>query len=215
MHADDFHPGGQLKLGRPLETPIHGSMLNISFAAVVLFSTFTVTACASDNDSNASWSAPTWMAQQEQAKDQFVARLQACMDAKGWNVTVDESAGIVEPLASESEMQRARQDVRACLTDQGIDPDSVVGTVTEESLREMYTQDLDTYECLLAQGVDMEQKPPSEDQFVEDGLAIQAGEERPDSWWPYGDPVILTMSAQEVATLKQTCPVRWTFAGTE
>lgn len=155
------------------------------------------------------------MAEQTQAREQFVPTLQACMDGKGWHITVDEHAGIAEPFYSDEEMDRASSDIDACLLEQGIDMNQVVSdlALTEASLRSMYSYDVDTYECLVAQGVDMQDEPPSVDVYVEQGLNTDDSQQDiSQSWWPYFDPAIMAMSQDEVAQLEQVCPVRWVFA---
>jgi hypothetical protein len=153
------------------------------------------------------------MAEQAQAREQFVPTLQACMDGKGWNLTVDESSGIVEPFYSEEEMYRASADKDECLLDQGIDTGQYERLPTEAELRSMYVYDVDTYDCLVAQGVKMEDEPPSVEVYVEQGLNPGGSQQGiSESWWPYFDPAILAMSQDEVAQLEQVCPVRWVFA---
>lgn len=153
------------------------------------------------------------MAEQAQRAEQFVVVLQACMDARGWQLTVDESAGFEEPFTSESELARAGADRDACLVEQGIDTSFVSEPLTTQTLTAMYRYDVDTYECLVVQGVDLERRPPSVDRYVENGLAAQSGEPVGDPWWPYGDPAVLRLGQQEVAELQDVCPERWTFGG--
>lgn len=157
------------------------------------------------------WEEPSWMAEQEQQREQFVATLQACMDAAGWNVTVDDDAGFVEPFSDSDELDRAVADSNACLAEQGIDV-STYETLTEAELRTMYPYDVDTYECLQAQGVDMQESPPSIDAYVEQGLATLSDGSVELGWWPYGDPALSSKSQDEIAVLHQVCPERWTFA---
>lgn len=171
--------------------------------------------CSSDAESSATvWEAPAWMADQAQGRESFISRLQACMDAKSWDLTVDESGGFNEPFSSEEEMMRASDDGQDCLAEQGIDVSALEKPLTEADLSVMYTQDVDTYECLVAQGVEMERTPPGVDLYVEAGLSGQAGAPLPDPWWPYGDQAIMSMPQGEVEQLRQVCPERWVFAGT-
>jgi hypothetical protein len=160
---------------------------------------------------DSSWSEPGWMAEQAQRREQFVVRLQACMDGHGWQLTVDGSAGFAEPFASQDEAERAGADRDRCLVEQGVDASFVSQPLTAESLRSMYRYDVDTHACLLAQGVELERRPPSVDRYVEEGLAAQSGEPVDGSWWPYGDPALLTLGRQDVAELQEACPERWTF----
>lgn len=165
-----------------------------------------------DEASDASaWEEPAWMAEQEQQREQFVATLQACMDSAGWNVTVDGDAGFVEPFSDRDELDRAIADSNTCLAEQGIDP-STYETLTETELRTMYPYDVDTYECLVAQGIDMQERPPSVDTYVEQGLATLSDDNEETGWWPYGDPALLSITPDEAAALQQACPERWTFA---
>jgi hypothetical protein len=158
------------------------------------------------------WTQPAWMSQQLQDEEVFVANVQSCMDAKGWNLTVDASGGFAEPFSDEAEMKRAADDVHSCLADQGIDVTQFEQPLTDSALRTMYRYDVDTYECLAAQGLDMQDPPPSQDAYVESALAAQDGQEADDSWWPYYDPAVTALSSSEVADLQQVCPERWTFA---
>lgn len=155
------------------------------------------------------------MSDQALAREQFVPTLQACMDAKGWHVTVDEHAGIAEPFTSQDEAERATADKTACMLEQGIDPAAYETGPTETELRAMYPYDVDTYRCLVAQGVPMEQEPPSIDVYVEQGLPTgdDGARDNSDSWWPYFDPAVLALPQAEVAALEQVCPTRWVFAG--
>jgi hypothetical protein len=162
---------------------------------------------------DASWSEPGWVAEQAQRAEQFVVRLQACMDGRGWQLTVDESAGFAEPFASQAEAERAGADRDACLVEQGIDTSFVSEPLTAETLRAMYRYDVDTHACLVAQGVELERRPPSVDRYVEEGLAAQAGEPVGDPWWPYGDPALVPLGQQAIAELQEVCPERWTFGG--
>ena len=189
---------------------IHRTRCVVAFFAVALLS-----ACTAQGDGPevSEWTAPAWMTEQAQAKERFVPRLQACLDSKGWNVTVDESAGVLEPFSSEDEMLRASVDIDACLLEQGIDPTRFKSGNSEADLRVMYRQDLDTYECLVAQAVDLEQKPISEEKYVELGLSGENAS-LSESWLPYLDPAILKMEEADVADLKRICPERWSFGST-
>lgn len=161
----------------------------------------------------ASWAEPGWMAEQAQRAEQFVVRLQACMDGRGWQLTVDESAGFAEPFASQAEAERAGSDRDLCLVEQGVDTSFLSEPLTAESLAAMYRYDVDTHACLVAQGIELERRPPSVDRYVEEGLAAQSGEPVRDRWWPYGDPALVPLEQQELAELQEVCPERWTFGG--
>lgn len=183
----------------------------LAFAGIVLSLVALITGCSSKETEQTSWSAPQWMAEQKQMEEQFVLNLQSCMDSKGWSLTVDSAGGFLEPFSSTDEMERAKVDGDACLNEQGIDPSFLSEPLTDASLRKMYTYDVDTYDCLVAQGIKMQNKPPSEDVYVEQALAAQSGIETPDSWWPYGDEVFTSLNESQVKELKESCPERWTF----
>ncbi len=141
-----------------------------------------------------------------------MATLQACMDARGWNRTMDESGGMLEPFSSDDEMQRAGADRDSCFSEQGIDH-QLDGSPTEAQLRTMYRYDVDTYECLAAQGLRMEQQPPSADAYVERALADANGTDGGgESWWPYFYPAVDSLGRERIAELEIVCPTRWTFA---
>lgn len=153
------------------------------------------------------------MAEQAQQMDAFLPTLQACMDSRGWNLTMDESSGVLEPFSSDDEMYRARADSDSCLREQGIDPHQFDNPLTETQLRTRYGYDVDTYQCLVAQGLRMEQQPPSEDVYVERALASSAGtDDGAASWWPYFDPAVDSLGRERIAELELVCPARWTFA---
>ncbi len=153
------------------------------------------------------------MGEQAQQIDAFVATLQSCMDSRGWNLTMDESSGILEPFSSDDEMYRARADSDSCLREQNIDPHQFDSPPTEAQLRTMYRYDVDTYECLAAQGLRMEQQPPSADAYVESALAAANGtDDGGGSWWPYFDPAVKSLGRERIAELEIVCPTRWTFA---
>ncbi|WP_029068048.1 hypothetical protein [Jonesia quinghaiensis] len=150
------------------------------------------------------------MANNAQAEEEFTAKLQACMDAKGWDLTLDSSGGIIEMFTDETEMMRATKDSQACTKDiTGIDPLSIGTSVTEASARENYQFETDVYNCLVAQGVKMSREMPSEEEYVDTALS---GETSSAPWWPYGDQTVLSMSLDEQNKLRQECPERWVFA---
>lgn len=170
----------------------------------------TFTACSQLSSQETDWEKPEWMANNAQAEEEFTAKLQACMDAKGWDLTLDSSGGIIEMFTDETEMMRATKDSQACTKDiTGIDPLSIGTSVTEASARENYQFETDVYNCLVAQGVKMSREMPSEEEYVDTALS---GETSSAPWWPYGDQTVLSMSLDEQNKLRQECPERWVFA---
>lgn len=165
--------------------------------------------CASAPEDDIEWVEPGWMAEQVQAREQFVLDLQSCMDSKGWDLTVDEYGGSAEPFESAAEAERARDDTDECILDLGYDLTGFDEERTVDDSRARYQQELDVYHCLRHQGVVMEQEPPSEEIFVEQRLSGGTSEQM---WWPYGDPGVLELGTERVAELHQVCPEPWVFA---
>lgn len=169
-------------------------------------------------EASGQWTAPAWMASQKQEVEQFVDRLQTCMDNKGWNLTMDEFGGMAEPFTSDEELNRAVNDSDACLADLGFDMDVVASTtVTEKQLREDYQRDIDTYQCLVNAGLKM-QDPPTEDVYVENGLSLYndevsaEGADLDQTWLPYLDPAVLSVGEDDLERLRVNCPERWSLA---
>ena len=148
-----------------------------------------------------SWTAPPWVAEQAAQREEYRAGLQACLDGKGWRVTVDLNGGIVEPFTSD-EVSRFRTDEESCRVAMGL---SAEGTpATTEELRTGYRQMLDTRACLVAHGLDMA-PPPSEDAWLD---AVQAGT---NAWHPYDDPSLNALSMAQQDELWALCPQPWLF----
>lgn len=166
--------------------------------------------CTSAPQVDAPWVEPDWMADQAQQVEQFVLDLQGCVEASGWNVTVDEYAGVDEPFSSQEEAERFRTDADACLLALGHDPSSFDGEPTVADLQRSYEHEVDVHRCLVHQGVEMSEEPPGEDRFVEQRLRPGSDDE---AWWAYGDPAVLALDAAELARVRQSCPEPWVFAG--
>lgn len=178
--------------------------------APVLAVALTLAGCASAAEDDVEWVEPEWMAEQAQEREQFVIDLQSCMEAKGWNVTVDEYGGSLEGFESANEAERARDDTDECILDLGYDLAGFEEERTVDEIRARYRQELDVYHCIRHKGVAMEQEPPSEDVFIEQHLSGETSEQ---TWWAYGDPEVIELGAAEVADLQQVCPEPWVFAG--
>jgi len=186
---------------------VHRSLANL---ALVLAAAITLAGCSSAAEDDVEWVEPEWMAEQEQQREQFVIDLQSCMDARGWNLTVDEYGGSSEPFESAEEAERAREDTDECLLDLGYDLAGFGEERTVADFRERYQQELEIYRCLRHEGVAMEHDPPTEDVFIEQHLS---GGDSTQVWWTYGDPGVLELGAEAVAELQQSCREPWVFAG--
>lgn len=177
--------------------------------AGLLCSAMLLGSCSAPAPEQAQWTEPEWMAEQAQEREQFVLDLQACVTDRGWNVTVDEYAGVVEPFESREEAERYGSDSDDCLTALGQDVSRFDDGPTVEQLREHYQRELDVRDCLVHQGVRMQAEPPAEEQFVEQSLQ---GVDDGLGWWAYGDPGVTELGQAEVAQLQQHCPEPWVFA---
>lgn len=166
-------------------------------------------ACSGTPQTEVQWTEPEWMAEQAQEREQFVLDLQGCVQAKGWNVTVDEYAGVDEPFSSQEESERFRSDADECITQLGYDLSQFDEEPTVAQLQQWYERETDVYNCLVNEGVEMAVEPPSEEEFIEQWLQSSSDDL---AWWAYGDPTILAMSGAEVAQLQQSCPEPWVFA---
>lgn len=147
------------------------------------------------------------MEEQASARDEFVLGLQGCLDSKGWTVTVDQFGGAAESFSSQEESDRFTVDRDDCIDGLGFGiPAGGKPTIADAENR--YEQEVSIRECLLAQGIEMEQEPPAKDVFVE-----QVVNPDPDElgWWAYLDPAVLALDEDEVTQLKDLCPEPFIF----
>jgi hypothetical protein len=157
------------------------------------------------------WTAPAWFAEQAAERAAFRDNLQECVDARGWQVTVNEWGGGSEfRFADQAEVDRFVADVEECSAalgrhgasgfDDSDDPDALT--------RYLYPMLVDTWECVVHQGYDVP-PPPSEDELVRQyaGGAPDSGEP---IWDPYGDlSKDGLMTVERMAELETTCPLPW------
>ncbi|MEN0128903.1 MAG: hypothetical protein AAGC49_05635 [Brevundimonas sp.] len=111
---------------------------------------------------------PAWMAQQAQLREETKAKLQSCMDAKGWHKTIDEWGGAAEPFTgADQAAQNASfmRDSNACSVDAGR---PTVATV--DDVRAQYQGELDIAQCLRSLGFEVPPAPPR-DVWVEQAMA--------------------------------------------
>lgn len=147
------------------------------------------------------WTAPAWFAEQAEERAVFRAQLQACMDGRGWDRTVDEWGGEPRGFSTHEEVDRFMADVDDCSRSLGRD----VGDVDPETaLRNRYPMLVDTWECVVHEGYDVP-PPPSEDELVRQYRTTDPGADA-DAWNPYGDLDPRLMSWEE---LERTCPLPW------
>ncbi|GAB3042609.1 hypothetical protein [Sediminivirga luteola] len=167
-----------------------------------------LSACTAEGTIAGDWTEPEWMVNQAADRENFVLELQACMDGLGWDREVDEYGGSPDPFFDTEEMSRFDSDKDACLIQMGIDLEAVRSGPTVESLSTRYAQELDVRECLIAQGIEMESEPPSEDEFIEEGLS---SDDSGEAWWAYGDPAVIAAGPERNAELLTVCPEPWVF----
>lgn len=154
------------------------------------------------------WSPPAWFAQQAQKQEEYRVALQACLDGKGWDLTVTSLGGVEEGL-SKADMQRFPGDLDTCRTSMGLPTQPPPKTDAE--LRDEYRKDLDVRACLVAQGYAMAE-PQSEDAWLDaarESYDPATTEERLREivmWTPYGDPVIDALPPSNVDELTTVCP---------
>lgn len=184
-----------------------GSLRRIAWTATLLAA---IGACGSPDaspESAAQWTPPAWFAEQARQREEMAASLQSCMEQLGWAVTMNEFGGTDTPFTDGDELARFESDSADCQEQAGRD----LSQRTEEEIRQDYQKDLDTLECLRAQGFDMAD-PPSEESYVESRLATPPPD---DAWLPYGDPAIQDalvsgeLTDEDVAALERKCPQNW------
>lgn len=148
------------------------------------------------------WTAPAWFAEQAEQREAFRTGLQACVDARGWETTVDEWGGGDRAFTDSSELDRFVADVDDCSTSLG----RHVGDVDPETTtRNMYPMLVDTWECVVHLGYDVP-PPPSEDELVRQYRTdVTSGP----VWTPYGDLMERPGAVADPAELEATCPQPW------
>jgi hypothetical protein len=172
-------------------------------AALAALTLVSVSACTTDDQpAAAEYTPPAWFAEQARAREEMASKLQTCMDAKGWTVTLNEYGGAAEAFTTEEELDRFNEDSMQCQIESGRN----VAAVTEAELRADYRRDVDTMRCLRNEGFDVAD-PPSEDAYVESRLATVPPD---DLWVPYDDPALQdVLGTGDAAALERTCPQNW------
>ncbi len=144
-----------------------------------------LTACDSDGDAAPSeWQPPAWFAEQARQREEVKQILQDCVTAKGWDYQVDEYGGSEVNLATLPDKgEQFIADINTCYADI---PESYVVVVDEAYIHDvLYPQEVDVYDCLVAQGITPEPPPPV-DVWVEDYLAMDSGDTAAEVWLPWG-----------------------------
>jgi len=197
-----------------------------SFGVVVLTLAVSVLAGACSRDSveaaAPAYTAPAWFAQQAQDREQARAALQACLDGKGWKVTVNEFGGADEPFSDDAELTRYHADMVDCRASVGLSDQAP----TQQQAEQAYHGMLDTAACLRAQGFQVSDAP-SEQTWVEAFLAAssdtataegatEAGDGATsvsDVWEPYGELIAAAQDDQSqlerISATEKTCPQWW------
>lgn len=131
-------------------------------------------------DAQVEWKAPAWFAGQARQRDEVASILQDCVSRSGWDLTVNEYGGIEENLADFPDPQAPVAIVQSCYAEI---PEKYNVTVDQTYLHDvLYPQQVDTYDCLVAHGVEPD-PPPAVDIFVEAHLSTAEGG---DPWIAWG-----------------------------
>lgn len=159
---------------------------------------------------SAKWSPPAWFATQAQALEELRVGLQSCMDDEGWNVTIDDRGGIVDMIPRD-QMDAISAALDECYDTAGYDVSaSAIKTLTRDDYISWYQANLDTRDCLVAQGYDISE-PPSQDAWVDKMLAdterssTTGDVSHVPSWDPYDD-TFYSQPEAERNRLTKLCP---------
>lgn len=143
---------------------------------------------------------------QEVAPDTRIDLLTAtirCMEEQGFEAEADGSGGFSGPEMSAelSDQWRAVAEECAAKTGWGVEE------YDDEQLAELYTLEVDQYECLIELGY-APSEPPSLQSYIDSWSS------RTDSpYQPFGS-VIVGLTPEEQATMLKECPPpRWSFTG--
>lgn len=154
-----------------------------------------LTACPMPAWPGFDWDPPAWLAEEVAARATVRGDLQTCMDARGWELTMDEWGGAAEPFTSPGDLERFGVDRDACL---GLVVDALPADARGPAVP-AYDRDLTTWYCLRAQGYDLAPAPSREEY------------ERGADLTPYLDPALAGMTRAPLAALHDVCPDRWSL----
>ncbi|PFG34173.1 hypothetical protein ATL42_2077 [Sanguibacter antarcticus] len=144
------------------------------------------------------------MAEQAQLQDEYRANMQSCVEAAGWSVTITHEGGVVEPFNGQTEMDRYAIDRDACRESLGLHTDGAALTADQYEL--IYGRQVQTRECLVAQGYTMA-TPPSKEAYVE--AALTGDSNSTAAWSPYLDSAFEKLAESEYNRLQEECPEPW------
>jgi len=152
------------------------------------------------------WQRPAWMDEEAPVRAEFQRELQACTDAKGWDVPVTDDGGSDQVFADPSEATRFWADEAACIQEMGI----VYPEYTEEFGRQEFAWLVDVWECLDHEGIEFPPPPTDIDAWVDGYLGLSS---EPMTWLPY-DPHFTAFSTVRGETLShdeivELCPLPW------
>lgn len=177
-------------------------------SGVVIVACLGLAACSDGGEAEGTeWTEPAWFAEQAREREEIATILQECMDAKGWDVQVDEYGGIDANLAPfPDDGAQLVADMTACY-DQI--PSTYKVTVDAAYYHDvLYPQQVDVYHCLVNQGIDVSAPPPV-DIWVEDMLADKPD---PDLWIAWNDGWVApylddgTHGYDDLVQLEVVCP---------
>lgn len=156
-----------------------------------------LTGCAVSHDSAPGAAANGPLTSSEHAALE-IRTVAACMDEQGWNVQVTSDGGMGADLPSDqaaayqSANQQCRSDFLAAHPRPALDDESELVT--------LYEHQLVLVDCLAAKGYPPVQQPPSEREYVAEGLTGRTPEFS--AWSAVASP-----PADELAELQRDCPL--------
>ncbi|GAB3615907.1 hypothetical protein GCM10027416_04640 [Okibacterium endophyticum] len=112
---------------------------------------------------------PSSTLSQPQAGDSFAEKypdsqtLADCLNEKGWDVTLNEATGSVEFEGTTEQMDQYEIDQAECMPEDDSIP---LEELTSEQWTALYEMELETAECLRAEGIEIEEAP-SEQVFID------------------------------------------------
>ncbi len=129
------------------------------------------------------------------------------MDARGWNLPIDEWGGTSEPFdVASGESDRYRTDIMAC--SENVDEGHLISQTNDASMRTYYERELDIYACLKNEGIEPGAPPPFE------VFAEQHSSDAPDEAWnawndSWLDSWLDKHTLDSLGDLELRCPQQW------
>lgn len=169
----------------------------LNVAGGALLGLLILVGCSSEPSADAepsSSSAP--VAEQDMASSQYSEshELAACVNEKGWDVTVDERDGGIAFEGTEAQMDQYQQDMEACMSES--EDEVAFEDFTTEQWDEYYQAETDRAACLRDEGVNVPEIP-SQQAFID---SFQGDE----PWTAYS--FVGEVSEDDWYRLNEACP---------